>query len=104
MSTRCAGSSYALRKLVHGKIVRSRPTHVSDGTLALVFSLLGPASGLEPSVCPDAVRHVRVGAEGRVGIRSTGDLVLWEDGVGSPWKEGHGALSARVVSREDRGG
>jgi hypothetical protein len=57
-----------------------------------------PPRRAERSGCPDAVRHVGMGAERRVGVRSTCALALWEDCNGSPGCEGHCAIFAPTVS------
>lgn len=57
------------------------------------------ARDTEPLGCPDAVGHVWIGTEGQVGTGSADDLVLWENGGGSPGREGHGALSTSAVIR-----
>ena len=48
----------------------------------------------EPSGCPGAVRHVRISAKGRVGIRPTDALGLWVNGDGPTRRQGYGALTA----------
>jgi hypothetical protein len=48
----------------------------------------------EPSGCPGAVRHVRISAKGRVGIRPTDALGLRVDGDGPTRRQGYGALTA----------
>jgi hypothetical protein len=47
----------------------------------------------EPSGCPGAVRHVRISAKGRVGIRPTDALGLRVNGDGPTRRQGHGALT-----------
>ena len=56
----------------------------------------------KPSRCPDAVGHVRISAEGCVGIRSTDALELRVNGDGPTRRQGHGALTALAARRDGR--